>query len=159
MNHTMHSNHEATQQSHYPLTRRSRSRRAAGTHSLAALMIAGCLVAGLALAPLAASASSGSSIAKEAGLGAASGLATIVYMPVKLAYAIGGTIVGGLAYVFSGGDSEVAKVVLTPATAGDYVITPSILRAEQELEVFGRDPALRDDPIAPSSVASAPEAW
>lgn len=77
---------------------------------------------------------------KDAGLGAGAAVASLVYAPAKLCYAVGGMLIGGLAWAFSGGDQNVAKVVLTPSVLGDYVITPDHLRGEQPVEFFGREP-------------------
>jgi len=96
-------------------------------------------------------------LAKEEGIGAGSALATLVYAPVKLVYATGGLVAGGLAYLFSGGDSEVARVVFTPSLRGDYVVTTDHLRGEQRLEFLGREPAY--DSAASTNVAAAPEDW
>ena len=79
----------------------------------------------------------------EAGYGILAGLCSLVYAPVKVVYAVGGALVGGFAWVFSAGDNDVARAVVTPAVRGDYVITPSILRGQEELEFIGKDPELR----------------
>jgi hypothetical protein len=75
-----------------------------------------------------------------AGWGALSALTSLVYAPVKVAYAIGGLVVGGFAWVFSAGDNDVARTVTTPAVRGDYVVTPDHLRGKQPLEFIGRAP-------------------
>lgn len=82
--------------------------------------------------------------AREIGIGVASGAATLLYCPVKLAYSAVGAVVGGLAYGLSGGDSDVAWAVLTPAVRGDYYVTPDHLRGEKPLEFFGRDPNYKE---------------
>ena len=76
----------------------------------------------------------------EAGLGAAAALCTLVYGPVKVVYAALGLIFGGMAWGLSGGDQAVMDAVVTPAVRGDYVVTPSHLRGEGELEFIGRQP-------------------
>lgn len=80
----------------------------------------------------------GGEVAEEAGLGLGSFLASAVYAPVKLVYATGGLIAGGLAWMFSGGDSDVAMGVIEPAVSGDYVITPERLRNPASIEFIGR---------------------
>jgi len=122
-------------------------------------------VIGFVLAPgIALAESESGEMAKEGGVGAGSALASLVYGPAKLLYATGGLVVGGLAFAFSGGDAEVAQVVLTPSVRGDYVITPSQLRGEKEVEFFGRSPEYRPEaePVAvtpaEADVASAPPA-
>jgi hypothetical protein len=92
------------------------------------------------------------STAEAGGWGVASGLCSLVYAPVKIVYAVGGGLIGGLAWVFSAGDNDVANAVITPAVRGDYVVTTGHLRGEEPLEFIGRDPAYSGD--ASSDVAS-----
>lgn len=103
-----------------------------------------CLVAMIAVGPTAARAQE--SVSSEGGLGAAAALCTLLYGPVKVVYAAGGLVFGSLAWLFSGGDGDVGRAVITPAVRGDYVVTPSHLRGERTLEFFGRDPAYRTQP-------------
>ena len=79
-------------------------------------------------------------LGSEAGVGAVSALASIIYGPVKIVYAGLGLIVGGIAWGLAGGDGEVMSAVVTPAVRGDYVVTPEHLRGERPLEFIGRDP-------------------
>jgi hypothetical protein len=72
-----------------------------------------------------------------AGLQAASWLATVPYGAVKIAYALGGGIVGGLAWVWSGGNTEVAKAVWIPSMTGDYIMQPQNLTGEKPLHFVG----------------------
>jgi hypothetical protein len=118
--------------------RRARSVR---SHACAALC-----AAALALAPVSALAESDAlDMAKEAGIGSASALASLIYAPIKLTYATLGVVVGGLAYAFSGGDTQVAKVVLTPSVRGDYVLTPGHITGRDHFDFFGREPAYREE--------------
>ena len=118
------------------------------------LVVSWALCGFLAMAPAAAMADS-LEISKDAGIGVGSAMASLVYAPVKLCYAIGGLVVGGLAWAFSGGDNSVAKVVLTPSVLGDYVITPDHLRGVQTIEFFGRDPEYAPEQV--DVAASPPE--
>jgi hypothetical protein len=116
-----------------------------------------CLCAAVvALAPAPALAGDTLDMAKEAGLGAGSAVTSLVYAPLKLLYATGGLLVGGLAWTFSGGDADVAKVVLTPSVRGDYVITPDTLTGRKPLEFFGREPGYQSDW---GDVASKSDDW
>jgi hypothetical protein len=72
-----------------------------------------------------------------AGLQAASWLATVPYGAVKVAYALGGGIVGGLAWIWSGGNTEVAKAVWIPSMTGDYIVQPQNLTGEKPLHFVG----------------------
>jgi hypothetical protein len=125
-----------------------------GRRGLVVALAAALILAG----PSAAFAESRSTaIAKDGGLGFGSAVATLVYAPVKLVYATGGLIVGGLAWAFSGGDSEVAAVVFTPSLRGDYVVTPDHLKGKRRFEFFGRDARQQGDER--TDVASAPDQW
>ena len=95
---------------------------------------------------------------REGGLGAAAALSTLVYGPVKLLYATGGLIVGGFAWAFTAGDTQVAEKVLTRSVRGTYVITPDHLTGEQELVFIGRDldaPAIRTEAVASAKTAQS----
>ena len=75
--------------------------------------------------------------ASGAGMGAASALSTILYFPFKGAFAIGGGIVGGLAYVFSGGSEQTAMNIWIPSVYGTYVITPDHLTGDRPVRFLG----------------------
>ena len=103
--------------------------------------------------------------AAEGGLGGAAALATLVYGPLKLVYALGGATIAGCAWAFSGGDSEVADTVLTRAVRGTYVITPEELRGRKEIEFVGRAPEYRPAQATaqvaagPKPDSSPPDGW
>lgn len=75
--------------------------------------------------------------ASGAGMGAASAAATILYFPFKAAFAIGGGIVGGLAYVFSGFSEPTAKSIWVPSVYGTYLITPEHLSGDRPVRFLG----------------------
>ena len=139
--------------------KQERGMRGAGRRLAVALVCAGALVG-----PPTAAWADDVEMAKSAGVGLGSAVATLVYAPVKTFYALGGVMVGGLAYAFSGGDADVARVVLEPSVLGDYVITPQQLSGERPVEFFGQQPlpervyesAYR---VEETDVASAPEGW
>lgn len=79
----------------------------------------------------------GPSRSKEAGLQAASWVLTLPYGAAKVAYAIGGGIVGGLAWAMTGGKMEVAKSVWIPSMTGDYIVQPQHLTKEKPLRFLG----------------------
>ena len=100
----------------------------------------------IAITPTVASAESGQqSQSSEAGLGIASGLLTIVYLPFKLAYAVLGGVVGGFAWGLGGGDVETGKAVWEPSFYGTYVITPSHLRGDEPVRFVGVSPYDEDE--------------
>ena len=89
--------------------------------------------------------------ASSAGMQAASAVSTILYFPFKAAFAIGGGIVGGLAYAFSGGNEQAAKSIWDTSLRGTYIITPDHLQGNRPIRFLGVA-----DADAPAS-SSAPE--
>ena len=75
--------------------------------------------------------------ASSAGMGAAAGVSTLLYLPLKAAFAIGGGLVGGLAYAFSGGNETAAKSIWTTSMYGTYIITPEHLRGDRPIRFLG----------------------
>jgi len=75
--------------------------------------------------------------ASSAAMGAAAGLSTLLYLPLKAVFAIGGGIVGGLAYAFSGGNENAAKSIWTTSLYGTYIITPEHLRGDKPIRFLG----------------------
>ncbi|MBI3621699.1 MAG: hypothetical protein HY208_05870 [Nitrospirae bacterium] len=73
----------------------------------------------------------------EAGLGTASMFSTLIYGPLKLTYAILGGTIGGLSYLLSVGNMDVASRIWAPSLGGSYVITPEMLKGEQGIRFFG----------------------
>jgi hypothetical protein len=102
-------------------------------------------------APESSSSSEGGS-ASSAGMQAAAGLLTIPYVVCKTAFAIGGGIVGGLAYVFSGGNEKAAKSIWTTSMYGTYIITPEHLQGDRPIRFLGVA-----DPDDEPAQATAPE--
>lgn len=68
---------------------------------------------------------------QEAGLGVASVLGSAFYSPVKVYYAALGAVTGGVAWVVTGGNTELAQKIWQPALGGDYVITPQVFRGAE----------------------------
>jgi hypothetical protein len=65
-------------------------------------------------------------------------LLTAPYGAVKAAYAIGGSIVGGLAWVGTGGDTKVARSIWVPAVTGDYIVRPENLSGQRPIHFVGK---------------------
>jgi hypothetical protein len=122
------------------------------------LLLALCTVTMAPAAWSQTSANSPSSVSAEggtpssAGMEAAAGLLTIPYVVCKAAFAIGGGIVGGLAYVFSGGNENAAKSIWTTSLYGTYIITPDHLQGNRPIRFLG----VADSNDAPAP-APAPE--
>lgn len=92
--------------------------------------------------------------ANGAGMGAAAAVSTILYFPFKAAFAIGGGLVGGLAYLFSGFSEPTAKSVWVPSMYGTYVITPEHLNGDVPVRFLG----VAAESEAPPTVPAAPAA-
>ena len=73
----------------------------------------------------------------EAGWKVGSAMSTLIYTPVKAAYAASGLVFGGVSWALSGGNEEVARAVIGPAVQGDYLVTPEHLRRERSLIFIG----------------------
>jgi hypothetical protein len=101
----------------------------AGIFSLALITVLALSVPGLA----AASGGAGS----EAAYGAGSAICTMVYFPFKATYAILGGVVGGGAYLVTAGNSRVADRIWRPSMGGDYVVTPAMLKGDQQIHFSG----------------------
>jgi hypothetical protein len=75
---------------------------------------------------------------EAAGLQAACWALTVPYGAAKMAYAIGGGMVGGLAWAITGGNMEVAQSIWIPSMTGDYLVQPQHLTGEKHLYFVGR---------------------
>jgi len=72
-----------------------------------------------------------------AGLQAASWLATVPYGAAKILYAVGGGVVGSLAWVMTGGNTDVAKAIWSPTMTGHYIVQPQNLTGDRALHFVG----------------------
>ncbi len=79
----------------------------------------------------------------DAGLGLATVVANVFYIPVKVAYAAVGGITGGLAYAVTAGNKSVAERVWVSSVGGDYVLTGDMVAGQQKIQFSGStDPDL-----------------
>jgi hypothetical protein len=100
-------------------------------------LVLAALVTGLmSVAPVA----HADSAAREAGIGLGSFFGSLLYAPVKIIYATGGLVVGGLAFVLSGGDGDVTGPIINASVRGDYMLTPDHIRGEKQVAFIGRSP-------------------
>jgi hypothetical protein len=74
---------------------------------------------------------------ETAGLQAACWALTIPYGAVKMAYAMGGGIVGGLTWAVTAGNMAAAKSIWIPSMTGDYIVQPQHLTGEKHLYFVG----------------------
>lgn len=116
-------------------------RRARGVAALAG-------AAFLLAAPGAARAEDLGAVAADAGWSGASAFSTLLYAPCKMAFAIGGGFVGGLTWLFSGGDTSAAMAVWVPTASGDYLVTRDHLQGRRALRFLGPGPEVHDANVA-----------
>lgn len=74
---------------------------------------------------------------KKSGVGLGTALTTLPYSIIKLCYAGGATVVGGLSWAFSAGDTSVFWSIVTPAWTGDWTVTEAHFLESKELEFIG----------------------
>ncbi|MET0152969.1 MAG: hypothetical protein ABW298_10235 [Candidatus Binatia bacterium] len=75
--------------------------------------------------------------ASDAGVGIACVFVNILYVPAKIVYATLGGFTGGVAYLLTGANYEVADRIWTPSLGGNYLVTPAHLRNEETLYFSG----------------------
>ena len=88
------------------------------------------------------------------GIQVASWLLTVPYCAGKSAFAIAGSVVGGLGYAFSGGNSETAQSIWTKTVYGTYILRPAHLRGEEPIHFFGKAEGGQSEPMKRASVTS-----
>jgi len=82
-----------------------------------------------------------STSAEDFGYGVGSVLSSLFYSPFKVTYAGLGLLTGGIGFVLSAGNADVANNIINPAVRGNYVVTPSHLKGEEPLIFVGPAPA------------------
>ena len=78
------------------------------------------------------------SLAWEGGIGAAAAVASLLYGPLKLAYAISGLALGCGSFLWTWGDQDAAMTVVSMSVGGDYVITPDHLGGADDIRFTGK---------------------
>jgi hypothetical protein len=72
-----------------------------------------------------------------AGIGFGTALVNLLYIPAKFTYATVGSVIGGLAWVLTLGDTDTAMGVWEPTMGGSYVVTPDMLRGKEPVQFSG----------------------
>jgi hypothetical protein len=90
------------------------------------------------------------------GIQVASWLLTVPYCAGKSAFAIAGSVVGGLGYAFSGGNSETAQSIWTKTVYGTYILRPAHLRGEEPIQFLGKADGNQNEPMKRAAVTSEP---
>jgi hypothetical protein len=129
---------------------------------VAVALIAICM--GLTMIPpgsaLAEDQASGTDSSDDTGIQVASWLLTVPYCAGKSAFAIAGSVVGGLGYAFSGGNSKTAEAIWTTSVYGTYILRPAHLRGEEPIHFLGKADYSRNEvashPVQHTSGTSEP---
>ena len=77
------------------------------------------------------------SVWSDLGWGTASIGTNLGYIPAKMLYALGGGLVGLLAWGVTAGNDEVAKGILGPSFGGTWAVTPDMLRGKDPIYFNG----------------------
>ena len=92
------------------------------------------------------------SVGDDLGYGFGSVVASLFYSPLKITYAGLGLMTGGLGYLLSAGNADVADNIIYPAVGGNYIITTSHLKGAEPVVFIGPPPPT--DPI-PQEITTA----
>jgi len=119
-------------------------------------------IVGLALlvlsVPVRAEEVSSMDVTKEVGLGVCLAASNFVYGPVKVIYALVGTVVTPVVWTLTGFDGGVARRVFYSSIRGDYGLTIPNLTGEESFDFVGRLPE-NDRPRGSGSSESTVEGF
>jgi hypothetical protein len=93
------------------------------------------------------------------GYGAGTLAADVFYVPAKFLYALSGGLIGGGAYVLTGGNTQTANTIWRSSLGGDYVVTPDMIAGRQPVHFSGptgTPPAGPETTVQPLSEAPGP---
>jgi hypothetical protein len=97
----------------------------------------------------------GTDSSEDTGIQVASWLLTVPYCAGKSAFAVAGSVVGGLGYAFSGGNSKTAETIWTTSVYGTYILRPAHLRGEEPIHFLGKaEESGQTEPVKRASVTS-----
>lgn len=75
--------------------------------------------------------------AESLGWGMAAVGTNLLYIPVKMVWALTGSLTALLAWGFSAGNGDVALSVLEPSLGGTWVVTPEMMRGAEPILFIG----------------------
>lgn len=126
------------------------------SRSIAAILI--MTVMGLTMLPTGVTSAqdqtSNSDGSDSTGIQVASWLLTIPYCAGKSAFAVAGSVVGGLGYAFSGGNSETAQAIWTKSVYGTYILRPAHLRGEEPIHFVGQSDEHKSESVKRAAATS-----
>lgn len=115
-------------------------------------------VMGLTMIPpgsaLAGDQASSTDSSESTGIQVASWLLTVPYCAGKSAFAVAGSVVGGLGYAFSGGNSETAQSIWTKSVYGTYILRPAHLRGDEPIQFLGNAEENQSEPMKRAATTS-----
>ena len=115
-------------------------------------------VMGLTMIPpgsaLAGDQASSTDSSESTGIQVASWLLTVPYCAGKSAFAVAGSVVGGLGYALSGGNSETAQSIWTKSVYGTYILRPAHLRGDEPIQFLGKADGNHSEPMKRAAVTS-----
>ena len=103
-----------------------------------ALLAVAAAVAGILAVPTAGRAEDGERAKQDAGIGLATAMANIFYIPAKLTYAALGGVTGGLTYALTLGNTEAAEKVWVASGGGDYVLSTEHVSGQRKVHFTGQ---------------------
>jgi hypothetical protein len=103
------------------------------------------MVGALAL-PAAALAEDKRQAGRDAGIGLATVVANIFYIPAKVGYAAVGGLTGGLTFALTGGNLDAAEKVWVASAGGDYVLSPNHIKGNERIQFSGTRQASAPSP-------------
>ena len=77
------------------------------------------------------------SLVYEGFLGLGSAIGSLIYSPIKVTYAVGGTALSAVTLIWTFGDANIAGSIFSQTVGGDYVVVPGHLQAERKLVFLG----------------------
>jgi hypothetical protein len=105
--------------------------------SAASAVFAGFLLSLAAVGPAHAKAKNDETAAEKVMYTTGAVLSSVVYCPVKTIYSIGGHLIGGTAYLLTGGNKQTSRKIFDDAVKGDYFVLPSHLKGDKKLKFYG----------------------
>ena len=97
------------------------------------------------------------SAAEDLGYGVGAVLASVLYSPLKITYAGLGLLTGGVGWVLSAGNPDVANNIIYPSVTGNYVITPGHLKGKEPVIFIGGPPPTNSYPQSTLPPAPPPQ--
>jgi hypothetical protein len=99
--------------------------------------VGAALLAAAIMVPATARADDVARARSEAGVGITTAIANVFYIPAKIGYAALGGVTGGLGYLLTGGNRQVAERVWVSSIGGDYVLSRQQLKGEERIHFAG----------------------